>query len=46
MKDDSPLWNSSSGEQLDLGRVGIPRGKGRQVVKYHHEEHEGHEEQE
>ncbi len=30
------LWNSASGEQLDLGRVGIPRGepqrrKGRQV---------------
>jgi len=21
------LWNSASGEQLDLGRVGIPRGE-------------------
>jgi hypothetical protein len=24
------LWNSASGEQLDLGRGDIPRGKGRQ----------------
>jgi len=30
INDDSPLWNSASGKQLDLGRVGIPRGKGRQ----------------
>jgi len=23
------MWNSASGEQLDLGRVGIPRGEPR-----------------
>ncbi len=31
IKDDSPLWNSAWGEQRDLGRVGILRGKGRKV---------------
>jgi len=30
INDDSPLWNSASGEQHDLGRGDIPRGKGRQ----------------
>ncbi len=25
------LWNSASGEQLDLGRVGIPRGSPREI---------------
>jgi len=27
INDDSPLWNSTSEEQHDLGRIGIPRGE-------------------